>query len=58
MANEIEIFGKRLRIITDSNNENLCNFCTLRDIMCEKLQKLPCEDINGKVNRHFEEITL
>ena len=45
MANEIEIFGKKVRIVTDSKDILGCDYCAFcDDIICSVSQKLPCEN--------------
>lgn len=55
MANEIEIFGKRVRIVRNKKDAMDCEPCALRD-NCIEFGVFPCEDTNGKCNRHFERV--
>lgn len=58
MANEIEIFGKKVRIVTDSKDILGCDYCAFcDDIICSVSQKLPCENEKGICNRHFVLVT-
>ena len=53
MGEVIEIFGKRLKIVQDADDGAFsCEECVIR-VYCW----IPiCEDAEGKVNRHFEEV--
>jgi len=48
----IEIFGRKLTIVED--NADTCEKCALVDICPSWL--MPCEDVNGNVNRIFEQV--
>lgn len=58
MDEVIEMFGKRLKVVTDeSDDARTCEECALEDICWEGWRELPfCEDAEGKMNRHFEEV--
>lgn len=57
MANEIEIFGMRVRIVPDEKKIANCVGCSLFGFeICANLPALPCKDASGYSNRHFEEI--
>lgn len=58
MANEIEIFGKRVEFATDKHGADACDYCALQKI-CEKVginDPMPCEDASGRSGRYFREI--
>ena len=58
MANGIEIFGKRVEIVTDKRGTDACDDCALRKIcnVIGIINHMPCEDASGKSNRYFREI--
>ena len=60
MEEIVEIFGKRLKIVTDNDDNNVadyCDICAVADECWETANRLPfCRDTKGKVNRHFEEV--
>ena len=58
MGEVIEIFGKRLKIVTDeSDSADYCyNECAIHNICYKGCYRCVCEDAEGKMNRHFEEV--
>ena len=57
MEDVIEIFGKRLKVVTDeSDDERICKKCAVEDICNYANVTVFCEDAEGKMNRHFEEL--
>lgn len=57
MDEVIEMFGKKLKVVTDeSNSADFCYMCAVK-VYCWKGGGDPiCEDAEGKENRHFEEV--
>lgn len=54
MEEVIEIFGKRLKIVTDEDEGcHFCEYCAI-NVFCAKAYIPICEDAEGKTNRHFE----
>lgn len=62
--NIIEIFGKKVRIVPDTEEDPECGCmncafydvwgCGIRSIIDNDKECILCEDSSGKANRHFE----
>lgn len=58
MEEIVEIFGKRLKVVTDENGSCCyCKLCDIRSYCGNTASGTPvCENTKGNVNRHFEEV--
>lgn len=58
MDKTIEIFGKRLKIVTDEDNSaEICEKCAVKTICWSTMSRIPaCRDAKSDTYRHFEEV--
>lgn len=52
----IELFGHRVKIVSDDNSNDDCEKCILRFFCRDIIYPYICQKEDGTTNRHFEKI--
>ena len=58
MEEIVEIFGKRLKVVTDMDDSTyFCDICAVKKNCLNATGYMPfCTNAEGNMNRHFEEL--